>query len=347
MDVSARGTPAHTRTLVVSLRQHGPGELEARGQVIDLRKRGLVPMAANLQTAGVIHDMHVRARLALEPEPRFSAVEVHQPHVAFEPSEATGGECCRDPAERVRALVGTPLDEAATGRLGRAFGGPLGCSHVLTLTQLLISTLRSALVLDRAAHGAVARTAGQRLFDRSLSIDGILDGDLLHLVLHQADVHFVPGAVQPDDDPFDRLAGRLEVRALAEVEHGSMQLRGLRAWQRHSTVQDFPGRWSERSEGLAGLAGRSALGGMAAALFETLGGDEADRPLLDCLLNLAPALIQCIPAMVDGWEPSGSSGASARTLSGGMPDSCYMWRSEGFLVRRMLAQRQAREASGG
>ena len=341
MDVSAKGTPAHTRTLVVSLRQHGPGELEARGQVLDLRKRGLVPMAANLQTAGVIHDMHVRARLDLAPEPRFSAVEVHQPHVAFEPTEATGGECCRDPAERVRALVGTPLDEAATGRLGEAFGGPLGCSHVLTLTQLLISTVRSGLLLDRARHGAIERPAGQRVFDRSLSIDGVLDGDRLQLVFHQADVHFAPGAQRPDTDPFDRLAERLELRALAEVEHAAMQLRGLRAWQRHSTVEDFPGAWRERSEALSGLAGRSALGGMAGALFQTLGADEADRPLLDCLLNLAPALIQCIPAMVDGWEPSGSSGASARTLSGGMPDSCYMWRSEGFLVRRMHAQREA------
>ena len=334
MDIACRGTPAHSRTLVVALFRTGPETLEARGHIVDLRKRGLVPMASNLQTAGVIHDMRVTARLRCDPEPRFSAFEVAQPSVAFEPSVATGGECCRDPAKRLEGLVGTALDEAASGRLGQAYGGPLGCSHVLTLTQLMISTLHTALALDRERHAGAPGPAGQRLFHRSLSIDGMLEDDRLQLAFHQADVHFRPIEVRPDTDAFDRLAGRHEVRAAAEVEHADMQLRALRAFERRAELEDFPGKWLERRD-LGGLAGRSALGGMARVLFETLGEREEDRPLLDVLLNLAPALIQCIPALVDGWEPSGSSGKPARTLSGGMPDSCYMWRSEGVLLQRM------------
>ena len=92
MELEAIGAPAHTRTLVVSLAKLADGRVLASGAIVDVRTRGLVPMASDLQTAGVIHDMRVRAEIALSPA-RVAAISVEQANVAFEPSLATGGEC--------------------------------------------------------------------------------------------------------------------------------------------------------------------------------------------------------------------------------------------------------------
>jgi hypothetical protein len=266
MELEALGAPAHTRTLVVSLVQESPDVVAARGAILDVRKRGLVPMASDLQTAGVIHDMRVRAQIALDP-PRIAAIDVEQASVAFEPTLATGGESCRDPHARIGALVGAPLDTGAARTLGAALGGPLGCSHVLTLAQLLLSTAQTGLALERARHGRAARPDGQRIYHRSLTIDGVLDRDGMSLALQQADVHFAPLPARADIDPLARLAARLEIRAQADIDVDAMVLRSLRAAERESDRDAFYGPWRDRSDALADFAGRSALSGMAGALF--------------------------------------------------------------------------------
>jgi hypothetical protein len=336
MEIEIVGAPAHTRTLVVSIEQESPRRARARGTLLDLRKRGLVPMASDLQTAGVIHDMRLDACFDLDP-PRIASVRVDQPSVAFEPSPATGGECCRDPRDRIGALVGSPLDEHATRRLGGALGGPLGCSHVLTLAQLLLSTSRTALAFDARAHPECRRPDGQRLFHRSLSIDGAVGDARLHLGLQLADVHFTPFVPGIGSDPLERLASRREIRAHAVVDLDTMQLRALRCAERLGTRDALQPAWRDRSGAVADLAGRSALGGMAASLFERLGADATDRPLLEALLNLAPAVIQCVPAVMERWRGDSSSGKSkddwpALRIGGGMADSCYMWRRDGALL---------------
>ena len=272
MELEAIGAPAHTRTLVVSLAKLADDRALASGAIVDVRKRGLVPMASDLQTAGVIHDMRVRAEIALAPD-RIAAIRVEQANVAFEPSLATGGECCRDPGPRIAALIDTPLDGDSTRRLGAALGGPLGCSHVLTLAQLLLSTAQTALALEREVHGGAARPAGQRIFHRSLSIDGVLGRDGLHLALQQADVHFVPLVPRADTDPLERLGARAD-----------------------------------------------------------------DRPLLDALLNLAPTLIQCVPALMERWQSRPGAPRPGMMAGGGMADSCYMWRTGGALQKRLVGE---------
>jgi hypothetical protein len=335
MELEATGAPAHTRTLVVSLAKVADGRALANGAIVDVRKRGLVPMASDLQTAGVIHDMRVRAEIALAP-PRVAAIGVEQPNVAFEPSLATGGECCRDPHARIEALIGAPLDADASRRLAGALAGRLGCSHVLTLAQLLLSTAQTALALDRERHGNAARPNGQRIFHRSLTVDGVLGRDGLHVTLQQADVLFAPLVPREDTDPLERLAGRLEIRAQAEVDLDAMTLRSLRAAERATGRDAFYGDWRDRSAPLADLAGRSALAGMAGALFERLGERADDRPLLDALLNLAPTLIQCVPAVMERWQSRPSAPRPGMMAGGGMIDSCYMWRRGGALHRRMV-----------
>ena len=337
MEFEAIGAPAHTRTLVISLVRIGGDRIDASGSIVDVRKRGLVPMASDLQTAGVIHDMRVRAEIALEPA-RIAAISVEQANVAFEPSLATGGECCRDPGPRITALVGTPLDGESTRRLGAALGGPLGCSHVLTLAQLLLSTAQTGLALDRERFGGAARPDGQRIFHRSLTVDGVLGGDGLHLALQQADVHFAPIVPRADTDPLERLAGRLEIRAQAEIDLDAMVLRSLRAAERESGRDAFYGAWRDRSAPLADLAGRSALGGMAAALYERLGARGEDRPLLDALRNLAPTLIQCVPAVMERWQRHPGAPRPGMMAGSGMTDSCYMWRTGGALHRRLVGE---------
>jgi len=132
MRLEARGHPLHTRALSVVLAARADGKLDVHGAVLDLRKRGFVPVAGDLQGAGVIHDM----RLAGTIDPasaRLETLAAEQRSVAFEPSAVTGGESCRDPIDRIAALAGTRLDDGWARRLGDAIGGPRGCSHLLTL----------------------------------------------------------------------------------------------------------------------------------------------------------------------------------------------------------------------
>src|SRR5262249_30473618 len=137
-------------------------------------------------------------------------------------------------------------------------------------------------------------------------------------------------------DPRERLAGRPESRAQADVDLDAMVLRSLRAAERESGRDAFYGPWRDRSAPLADLAGRSALGGMAAALLERLGPSASDRPPLDALRNLAPARIQCGPAGVERWESQPPPPRPGMMAGGGMTDSCYMWRTGGALHRRMV-----------
>src|SRR5437773_9085099 len=162
MRLDARGHPLHTRALSVVLAARADGKLDVYGTVLDLRKRGFVPVAGDLQGAGVIHDM----RLAGTIDPASATLETlaaEQRSVAFEPSAVTAGESCRDPIDRIAALAGTRLDDGWARRLAGAIRGPRGCSHLLTLGPLLGSRAAWALGRARAAPGArPARPRGPR-----------------------------------------------------------------------------------------------------------------------------------------------------------------------------------------
>src|SRR5947207_790976 len=98
----------------------------------------------------------MRLRAVVDPATlALATITAEQPTVAFEPSATTGGESCRDPIGRVVALAGATLDATFNRRLTGIIGGPLGCSHLLTLARLLGSTVAWALQCDRATPGAV------------------------------------------------------------------------------------------------------------------------------------------------------------------------------------------------
>src|SRR5438128_1829131 len=226
MRLEARGHPLHTRALSVVLAARADGKLDVHGAVLDLRKRGFVPVAGDLQGAGVIHDM----RLAGTIDPasaRLETLAAEQRSVAFEPSAVTGGE---------------------------------------------------------------------------------------------------------------RFAEQLEVRLVVEVEFPALTIGRLEAAERRRGAADLEdAAWRARGEAVAWLVGRRLGGGITAELLARLGGAPDDRPLLDTLLMLAPALVQCAAAMSEAWPLAFRTDPSVVAM-GGLPDSCYMWRRDGALDRARAAE---------
>src|SRR5262245_57009439 len=167
---AATGEPLHTRSMTLHASALAGGRLLVRGEVLDLRKRGLVPVPVELQLPGVIHRMEIEAELDAA-EQRIVRVDSRQPVVAFEPSAGTGGESCRDSAGALQQLVGAQLGGDYLRRLYEAYGGPRGCTHLLTLARLLAGGAARALELE-ATLGA-ARAPGERVFRRLVIVDGL------------------------------------------------------------------------------------------------------------------------------------------------------------------------------
>jgi len=331
----ASGHPLHTRTLVVETFYAGSGRLRIEGVILDQRKCGFVPTGGELQTAGFIHHM----QLTLEVDAASGRIErlaTAQPTVAFEPSALSGGESCRDPAPRLEALVGERLDAGFVRRLGGAFAGPLGCSHLLTLAQWTSASVARILAAE-AALGM--RAVGERVGKRALFLDGFErpEGGL-EVVIQQSEFETSPQAGVTY--PLDRLARQHELRLLARLDAAVSRLEAIDASERERGPTTLASAaWRSRREAVAGLAGGPALRGLAARVLAQLGDAAADGPLRDALLNLAPGVIQCLAALshrlvVHFAGGDATPGQIPRELSvGGYPDSCYMWRSAGAMAR--------------
>ncbi|HUI25597.1 MAG TPA: DUF2889 domain-containing protein [Candidatus Kryptonia bacterium] len=345
MRLDVQGHPIHTRTLSATLSQRADRKLDVHGYVLDLRKRGFVPVAGDLQGTGIIHHMLLDAVI----DPATATIEriaAQQPKVAFEPSpEAFGvtrGEQCRDPIAAIEAIAGAQLDSGFSRRLSAAIGGPRGCSHLLTLAHLLGSTAAWAIERDRALHGsAPQRPAGQRVFRRDLIIDGFETPEAngtMELAIQLADLHFAPSAAVVR--PMDRFAADQEIRGVLTVEFPTFQLSRIAVAERRRDSATFDSaEWNDLDVAVAGLIGLRFGFGITAELLQRLDERAADRPLLDALLMVAPALIQCTAALSDSW-PAAFKRSESLVGMGGLPDSCYMWRRDGALSR-------AREAEGG
>jgi len=329
------GLPLHTRTLTVEALRGDGDRLRVDGAILDLRKCGFVPTGGELQTAGFIHHMQLSLEVDM-PSARIERLEAAQPTVAFEPAPASGGESCRDPVPRLQALVGERLDGGFVRRLGAVFGGALGCSHLLTLAQLMGASVPRFLAL---APEPGARAPGERIAKRALFLDGFeAASGGLEIALQLSEFVTRRGAAVAY--PLDRLDRQHEVRVLARLDAGVSRLEALDAIERErdpATLASAP--WRSRSDALAGLVGAPALRGLAPRVLAQLGDGAANEPLRDALLNLAPGVIQCLAALSHRLVAHFSGGRAAlgsipRELSvGGYPDSCYMWRSDGAMSR--------------
>jgi hypothetical protein len=92
-------------------------------------------------------------------------------------------------------------------------------------------------------------------------------------------------------------------------------------------MSDAP--WRHRADVAARLPGLSVWRGISASLIERVAAPD-DRPVLDGLLMLAPALIQVFAALSDPW-PAMAREQGWRVGMGGRVDSCWMWRRGGAL----------------
>ncbi len=340
MRFSVSGDPYHTRCLSVAVYESGEGRVRFQGDVIDLRKAGFIPLMGDFQSAGIIHKMALCGEVGIGSGV-LERIEGAQPNVAFEPSAASRGECCRDPIDRIQALVGESLNGEFSRALSREMGGALGCSHLLTLFQLIASTLPRVLALEREAGNISGRRAdGERIFNRSLFVDGLGTDEGLQLTSSLSDVHTRPSC--DVGGSVGRLARHDEVRVLADVTLSNLSLSNLLAGERRRSAEEYADtRWKDRSVEVAELVGSSLMAGFAGKVFTCFRGRAEDRLLLDALLNLAPGLIQVLTALTDRPSPPGDSG-NEQGLGGGLmevvgmggrEDSCYMWRKGSPLMQ--------------
>jgi hypothetical protein len=344
-----RGRPLHTRCLTINVARESDSLWHARGDVIDLRKHGFVPMIDDIQPSGVIHMMSIE--LAFDPDSlRIERIAVDQPFVAIEPSETTGGECCRDPAPRLLELRGDTLDADFTKRLGSQFGGALGCSHLLTLFQLMASTLPRVVVLegDRARRDGTSQRVGSRFFRRSIFVDGHEQSDqAIDVALQLADTHSRP--TLQGARPTERLGLSHEVKAFVGVDRKRFRIEKLEARERQRNFETLGNAdWTTHDARVEKLVGVPLIPGMAGRVFGLLGDEPDLGPLRDLLLQLAPGFIQITAALMDEFFEKRETSESAATMSasankpavvslGGNANSCYMWREDGRAIKAWTA----------
>jgi len=331
MQLRPEGHPIHTRALAVLITAAAGAQLRAAGYVLDLRKRGFVPVGSDLQGAGIIHHM----TLAITVEPASGcivALETAQPTVAFEPSESTLGESCRDPVGRLEALVG--LTPAGAGeRVRDAFGGPLGCSHLLALAHFLFATADGAL---GATEPPERFAVGQRIFRRDLVIDGSeCTENEADVVAQQSDLFYAPSPVATR--PMRRFARHDELRVQTRLVGWPAVIEDIAGAWRSRSPEDFVEAGWQRPAAFEALRGVSLGKGGAAAIRQALAELPAAR---DALLMIGPALIQCRASFPDKWLNGVATEAGHPGLTG-IADSCYMWRRGGGLerVREGLAEK--------
>ena len=148
MQLPVTGHPLHTRSLSMNLSLDEGGRWRAKGDVLDLRKTGFAAMPTHLQPAGIIH--HMKLDLLIHPGTlRIESLEASLPVMAVEPSERSCGECCKDPVDNLKALEGERLEAGFSKKLSLAFGGALGCSHLLALFHFMAAAVPQALELER------------------------------------------------------------------------------------------------------------------------------------------------------------------------------------------------------
>ena len=329
MDLDLRGHPLHTRSLGIAIAQRADGRVDVTGTVLDLRKRGFVPVGGDLQSSGIVHLMLLD--LVVDPASgRIDEASARQPSVAFEASAATEGESCRDPLAAARGLVGGNVGHGWPEMVGEVLGGPRACFHIFTLAHFLGGTTAWALRRDRHRFPSVTRSAGQRIFRRDLVIDGSQNSDgSLNLAFQLTDVLFAPvDGVVPS---MQRLGENLEVRLQLTLRPPQFAAADVVVAERRRDPSCLQAPWRPRPDVAAHVQGLSLLRGVTPALLARFGTPGDDQPILDATLMLAPALIQVFAAVAD-WANAAARDGWLLGM-GGRTDSCWMWRRDGALAR--------------
>ncbi len=329
MQLSVSGHPLHTRSLSVTTKLADAGRHAAWAEVIDLRKCGFVPVAGFLQPSGTVHHMTIDAEI--DPASRTLQRFVGgQPTRAFEPSKLTRGECCSDPLPRLAALAGAQLGDGFNGALSQAFGGPLGCSHLVTLAQLFNGAVSTSLDWnDDRPKDATPWRPDERIFRRAVELDGYQREDgLIQVVVQLTDVHF---AAAPEVAfPMQTFGAETEVRisALADIKN-EMTISSPAAYVR---TRDYAGleeaEFVDQSDAVAFLNGQSMMRGISKRVLDAFPSGAGNDPLRDALLMMAPGFVQCLASLSEQWPKAAKATPSLLGVCG-RDNSCYMWRDGG------------------
>lgn len=332
MRLELDGEPIHTRALSLVASTSHDGRIAAHGSLIDLRTRGFLPLAGSMQGMGIIHHME----LDWIVDPASETVETFgatQPTVAFDASPETAGESCRDPIARVAALRNVGLDASFGRTLREQIGGPLGCSHLVTLAHFMAPAVQAGLARERAMTPPRATTTpGETLFRRDLVFEGHeLTPGRVAMAMRLGDLHWNgvgPGPLAPA-----RFALLHELAARIDVDLWPGSLVHVSGGERLRTADRFVGvEWTDRNAMLSALDGMGLARGATGELRERLGDAEEARPWREALLMFAPALVQCRAAHPDAWQEKVRTTERHPGLTA-IPDSCYMWRAGGALER--------------
>jgi hypothetical protein len=282
-----------------------------------------------MQGMGIIHHME----LGWIVDPATETIETFtpaQPTVAFEASPETAGESCRDPIDRVAALRNVPLDAGFGRTLREQIGGPLGCSHLVTLAHFMAAGVQAGLGRELSPARSTP-TPGETLFRRDLVFEGHEPTPgRVAMGMRLGDLHW--NAVGPGPLAPARFALHHELAARLDVDlwPGSLV-------HRVRTAERFAGvAWTDRSALLSALDGLGLARGASGEIRERLGDTEATRPWREALLMLAPALVQCRAAHPDAWQEKVRATERHPGLTA-IPDSCFMWRAGGALERLRAA----------
>jgi hypothetical protein len=129
----------------------------------------------------------------------------------------------------------------------------------------------------------------------------------------------------------DHFAESFELRVQAVIDLGTMTFAELTMAERRRDRRTIDtAAWQSREDLPGWPTGESALRGSSGRLLDHLGDTADDRPILDVLLQLAPALIQVFAALSDDWARSAARDGWVLGM-GGQADSCWMWRRGGAL----------------
>jgi hypothetical protein len=336
MRLELDGEPIHTRAQSARVTLRPDGLLDAQGSLLDLRTRGFLPVGGSMQGMGIIHHME----LGWLVDPTAGVVRrwmPAQPTVAFEATPETGGECCRDPIDRLVSATDLPLGATLPGALRDRIGGALGCSHLLTLGLFMDAAVRAGLARQSPPDDGPIGGPPRPLFRR----------DLVFEAHERASGALVAGVRQHDLDWNARDANALaperfalhhEVVGRVDVDLWPGSLVAITGAERRRTADAFAtGAWEARDALLAPLAGTPLARGAAGEIMRRLGDAPAAAPWRDALVMLPPALVQCRAAHPDAWHEKVRTTPRHPGLTA-LPDSCYMWRRGGALERIREAQ---------
>jgi hypothetical protein len=328
MRLDLDGEPVHVRAQSVLVVQRPDGLLDAHGSLLNLRTRGFLPVGGSMQGMGIIHHME----LGWVVDPSTGVVRQWapaQPTVAFEATPETAGESCRDPIERLASATDVPLGAGLSDRLRERIGGPLGCSHLVTIALFMDAAVRAGLARCPAPTDA---GTPRPLWRRDLVFDAHeLAAGRVAVAMRQSDLDWNDRGA--DTLAPERFALHHELVARVDVDLWPGSLLGIGGAERRRSPTDFAGvTWHDRDALLTPLAGTGLARGAAGEITRRLGDEPHAPPWRDALVMLPPALVQCRAAHPDSWHEKVRATSRHPGLTA-LPDSCYMWRRGGALER--------------